>query len=208
LREEYTQASLLVFRPQVDLLDELRKNRALYIPEPHDPWPTLYNVSDSLRLNILRVKSRIEQHSAKRIGDHPVMNAAIMLGAQWLAQEKDIDPLLDIRRHFNGIDSNVDRLTASVIQSIFETFPIRFETAKRQSVHMPINIHRVVSSLSEDVGTTVNNVCTLAMMRTFSILPETIYESSQEMTQKINEFRKLCDLRYRAMKAILQEFDL
>ena len=205
---EYTQASLLVFRPQLDLLDELKKNRALYIPDNHDPWVTLYNVSDALRINITRVKSRIELHSGKRIGEHPVMNAAIMLGAQWLSQEKDIDPLIDIRRHFNSIDSTIDHLTAKVIQSIFEIFPITLETGKRYNVHMPINIHRLVSSLSEDTGTSKSNICLLSMMRSLSLLPETIYESGKEMAATIEEFRQLCQVRYRAMKAILAEFDL
>lgn len=205
---EYTQASLLVFRPSIDLLDELKKNRALYIAEHHDPWVNLYNISDSIRLNIDRVKSKIEQHSQKRLGDHPTMNAAIMLGAQWLSQEKDIDPLLEIRRHFNSSDSELDQLTARTIQSFFDSFPITLETGKRQTLHMPINIHRVVSSLSEDAGTTVNNICMLSMMRSLSILPETIYESRQEMTSKVDEFRQLCRLRYRAIKAILEEFEL
>lgn len=204
---EYTQASLLVFRPSVDLLDELKKNRALYIPEPHDPWVSLYNVSDSLRVNLLRVKSKIEQ-SGKRIGDHPVMNCAISLGTQWLMQEKDIDPLLDIRRRFNGVDSDVDRLTAYVIQSIFEGFPITFTQGKKQTLHMPISIHSAVTRLSEDVGTSMSNICTLSMMRSLSILPETIFESGQEMISKVDEFRKLCQLRYRIMKVILEEFEL
>lgn len=205
---EYTQASLLVFRPQMDLLNELKKNRALYIPENHDPWTTLYNLSNSLRINLNRVKTRIEQHSEKRIGDHPVINAAIMLGAQSLSQEKEIDPLLDIRRHFHGIDSSIDSLTAEVIESIFEKFPITFEQGKKQTIHMPINIHRVVSSLSENVGTSLNNICTLSIMRSLSLLPECIEETANEMTTKISEFRKLCKLRYRIMKAILVEFEL
>lgn len=205
---EYTQASLLVFRPQVDLLDELKRNRALYIPDPHDPWTTLYNISDSLRINLNRVKSRIEQHSGKKIGDHPVMNCAIMLGAQGLSQERDIDPLLETRRHFHGIDSSIDALTVQVIESIFDKFPITFEQGKRQSIHMPLNIHRTISSLAEDVGISVNNVCTLSIMRSLSLLPETMYEDGQEMISKISEFRKLCKLRYRIMKAVLQEFEL
>lgn len=205
---EYTQASLLVFRPQVDLFDELKKNRSLYIPEKNDPWPTIYNLSDSLRLNLDRVKSRVEHQSNKRIGDHPVMNAAISLGAQWLSQEKDIDPLLDIRRHFHAIDSSVDDLTARVIQGIFDNFPIALESGKRHTLHMPIDIYRLVSSLSEDSGTTINNICILSMMRSLSILPETIFESGQQMRDTVEEFRKLCKIRYRVMKAVLEEFDL
>lgn len=205
---EYTQASLLIFRPALDLLDELRKNRALYLPEANDPWVTLYNINDSLRVNIVRAKSKIEQHTQKRIGDHPVINAAIMLGAQWLSQEKDIDPLLEIRRHFHGIDRDINRLIANTINSIFETFPITLEQGKKQTVKMPINIQRTVATLSEDIGTSINNICTISMMRTFSLLPETIYESSQDMGNKVDEFKELCKLRYRIMKAILGEFEL
>lgn len=208
MRDEYTQASLLVFRPSLDLLDELKKNRGLYIPEPHDPWFNLYSISDTIRLNIHRVKSRVEESSTKRIGDHPVMNASISLGAKALSQEKDIDPLLDIRRHFNSVDANIDRLTANVIQSIFETFPITFSQGKKQTLHVPLSIYTTVKNLSEDVGTSVSNICTLSMMRSLSLLPETIFEASQEMVSQVDEFRKLCRLRYRAMKAILEEFEL
>lgn len=156
--------------------------------------------------NIERISKQFTK--GRRPGIHPVASACIYDGLEVISTNSNIVALLKLKERFRGIDVETDGDVASLVSAWFKNFYPNLPGGRRQNIKMPAEIYGTLATLSNDLGTKIHLLCTLAIMQCLLNQPCCNVDHGVEMAGYLDRFYRTASKRVRGIRAILDEFKL
>lgn len=211
-----TPLTPLLFKPQFDLLQELRSNKDSYASE--EVQLSIRSFPTSLILPIDQTRTRAIEKSRDSIpGRNLVIVVCLQRGIGLLARRQEIKDLIALKRKLSELDpERVDQDYADLIGSIsliFERFSMRVSDTegdyRRQGVHLGKRLHNALFSMKSDLGISLDSLAVLCIQSTLceSDVEWVFKEHKHSMEESIERFLKAAKRRVRLLKLLMEALE-
>lgn len=198
------------FRPDFDVVEELRTNREAYTtPKGEDnAKATMYIWPNMCRMSTDLLRNRVSKSSPP--GVQPTIACCINRGLEVLGSNSSIVKLLHFKERFLDTDTKKKGLEMLFVYEWFSRFVIELEGVggTRQDVMLPIAIHGSLSDLSLGIGMSRGSIACVASMVAMSEQDQINKDHAKIMKETVGKILEKVSIRVRGTEALLKEFGL
>ena len=206
---DYQQPKSLI---QIDLPAELLYNRERYSAATGDPWLTLFGLPDICASNLDRIRHEAGHGKPRPPGIHPTICVCLATGLEHLTSHPSVESILAAHSRYNTRSSSISGLVCQVMENFLKlrdldtTIPTK--PNQRNSIWIPIEIHKQLTSLKDDLRLSSSTLAIVCIMHVLSQQHECNEDHSQEMTKYVDQFLEGLSIVARGMSALMDTYGI
>lgn len=197
------------FRPDFDVVEELRTNK-----EPYSAWDdndkayaTIYSWPSICRMSVDNIRSKVSKSPIA--GIHPTLACCISHGLDVLRENQYIIKLIWYREKFYSSDVKTSGHVMLAVFEWFNGFVMEVESSgKKQNVVLPQDIYSSLNDLASGIGLSKGSLACLASMITLSDQDQINKDHAKLMKQTTNKFLEKVEVRVRGTEYLMNGFGL
>lgn len=198
--------------PQIDLPAELLYNRERYSATTGDPWLTIFGLPDICLSNLDRVRHEAGHGKRRPPGIHPTVNVCLATGVEYLISHPSVESILSAHSRYNTRSSSISGLVCQVMENFLKlrdldtTIPTK--SSQRNSIWVPIEIHKQLSTLKDDLRLSSSTLSIICIMHVLSQQHECNEDHAMEMSKYVEQFLEGLSIVARGMSALMDTYGI
>lgn len=194
---------------------DLKANRHEYICTSDEPTINIRKFPLSIRLNLERLQTYLNDTSNHPFGVNVILRACIYHGLEFYKEQNDIKLLSLVKSKFNRLSDEDEH--ESIIREMMrrwfdemdlDLFMAGGKQGGRQTVRVSSNIHNTLTTINLETGIQITDLCLISIMHILKEEETTLMGHRRDFDKSERTFINKLNVRSRALNILMKEFEL